>query len=233
MKNLSRSVFLVCWTMLGLHLSNDPSRSDNVSLQQEDGNISFKWGFGALTGSGKTWKFVAINRDTVLKTGDQLKMFVELNKKCFVYVIYQSSTGELELLFPSDFKQFTADYGSGKSYYIPKGQSLFTLDTPGGAEKFFLIASVERLKELESRLESYASASQSKKSELAKEVLTEIRDLKKRHKTFATLAERPISIGGNVRGDIGIGSQKRPDVADIAIEISANNFYIKTYTIDH
>lgn len=207
--------------------------ANSAIAQQEEGNIGFKWGFGVIVGSDEEQKFAPITRDTVLKTGDKLKMVVELQKGCIVYVIYQSSTGEISMLFPYNLTQFTADYATGKNYYIPKGRSPFTLDNNLGKETFYLLASSHRLTELESRFEKYKAAKDAKKSNLGKEVLTEIRNLKKRFRTFATIAERPISIGGNVRGSPGTGDVQRPDVASIAMEIWANNFYSKTFTIDH
>jgi hypothetical protein len=54
--------------------------------------------------------------------------------------------------------------------------------------------------------------------------VSEIREVKKRYRQFATLAERPVPIAGNLRG---------PDIGDLAVEITAQNFYSKTFTIEH
>jgi hypothetical protein len=82
-------------------------------------------------------------------------------------------------------------------------------------------------------LSKYNDADGAKKPAVAKDILAEVRNVRKSFKTFTTLAERPISIGGNVRG---LGKEPTgglPDVSQIATEISANNFYGKTFTIDH
>jgi hypothetical protein len=68
---------------------------------------------------------------------------------------------------------------------------------------------------------------------VAGEVITSIRDTRKKFKTSSTLGERPISIGGNVRGTKTEDKTRHPDVSDFAIEIKANNFYAKTFTLDH
>src|SRR5512139_2484611 len=101
---------------------------EKTALAQEkvDENVAFSWGFGALVGKDK--KFVPITRDTVLKTGDEMKMVVELKKECYVYLIHHSPKGEVSLLFPEDVRQFSGDYKVGKNYYIPKGRSWFELD---------------------------------------------------------------------------------------------------------
>lgn len=212
---------------------NDSSAQKAAAVQQDDENISFKWGLAALAGSGKDRKYVPINRDTVLKTGDELKMVVELKKSCFVYVVYQNSSGEISMLFPYEVSQFSTDYKTAKNYYIPKGRTWFKLDSNTGRETIYLLASVQRLSDLESLLSKYKDTTGTKKAELAKEIIGEIRNVRKRFRTFTTYAERPISIGGNVRGVTGPDEKERFDVASIAQEISANNFYGKTFTIDH
>jgi hypothetical protein len=202
------------------------------TLLQNDENIAFKWAFGALAGANK--KFVPITRDTVLKTGDEMKMYVELTKDCFVYLIYQSSKGEIDVIFPNDgFKQFTSDYKTGKPYFVPKGRDWFKLDKNTGRETFYLLGSSERLIELEALIGNYLSADNAKKPELATGIINEIRSVRKRYKSFTTLAEKPITIGGNVRGMGETVEVRRPDVTTIASQISANNFYSKIITIDH
>ena len=104
--------------------------------QKEEKNICFHWAFGAMVGSENDRRLVAITRDTTLKTGDQLKLLVELKKKCFVYLIYHSGQDELHMLFPYETSQFSKDPETGKKYYIPRGTSWFELDEKTGIETF-------------------------------------------------------------------------------------------------
>lgn len=210
------------------------SSPDTTAIAQQQGvaeNVSFVWGFGALVGKEK--KFVPITRDTALKTGDEIKMVVELKKECYVYLIHHSSKGEVSLLFPEDVRQFSGDYETGKNYYVPKGKGWFELDKNTGRESFYLLGSAERLLELEVLIGNYQSASSDEKQKIADQILTEIRSVKRKFRTFTTLAERPVTIGGNIRGVEDAGKAKRPDVTTIATEIKATNFYSKTFTIDH
>jgi hypothetical protein len=202
-----------------------------VASAQNTENVAFKWAFGALTGPTKA--FVPITRDTVLRSGDEIKMLVELVRECYVYVVYEGPNGELSLLFPYDLKQFASDYETGKNYYIPKGRSWLTFDKTAGKEKFYILASNERLTQLEALLSSYQTADKATKRDAGSKVVAEIRDVRKRFRTFTTLAEKPVTIGGNVRGVGEAAAAKRPDVADIATAITASNFYAKTFTIDH
>lgn len=203
-----------------------------VSAQEKD-NIGFEWGFGALSGSAKEPRLASVTRDTMLKSGDQVKMIVKLTKECFVYVLHEDPAGEITLRFPYDLQQFSTDYKVGKNYYIPKGRPWFQLDEKVGRETFYLLSSPTRLTDLEGLLTKYQSSPSSEKTALAKEIVSEIRNVRKRFKTFTTTAERPISIGGNVRGLDSPVAGRRPDVASITTEISANNFYGKTITVDH
>ncbi len=200
-------------------------------VQQNEANIGFNWAFGALAGKSKS--MVSIMHDTTLKSGEEIKMLVKLTKDCFVYVIHQDSRGEINLLFPYEIRQFQADYTVDKNYYIPKGRSWREFDKNTGKEVFFLIASSERLLDLEVKLGNYFSADTSKRQPIATDIVSLIRSVRKRYTTYATIAEKPLTIGGNIRGTEKVEGARRPDVATIATQISANNFYSKTITIDH
>ncbi|MEX2116673.1 MAG: DUF4384 domain-containing protein [Bacteroidota bacterium] len=220
----------------GLVFPGTVSRSSGESesrfnLQDNKENVAFRWAFGALVGKSKN--LVPITRDTTLASGDEMKMFVELKRDCFVYIIHYSAQGEIGLLFPESLRQFAGDYKVDKNYYVPKGRSWFELDKNIGKETFYLIAASERLLELEALMGEYESAPGEKKPDLAKQILAEIRDVKRKFRTFTTLAERPVTIGGNIRGVDEADKAKRPDVSSLASEISASNFYSKTFTIDH
>ena len=202
-----------------------------VFAQDAKENVAFKWAFGAITGPKKV--FVPISRDTTLLSGDDVKMYVTLDRSCFVYVIHAGPSGEITLFFPYSLKQFDADYTTGKNYYVPKGRDWVHLDKTTGKETFYLLASAERLTKLEDLLGAYQKADPANKADASQAVRTEINDVRKRFRTFTTFAEKPVTIGGNIRG-VGESVQtKRPDVADIATAVSAANFYAKTVTIDH
>jgi hypothetical protein len=222
---LFHTVFVIAVLFIGI-----TTHANGQAAQNQTENVAFRWGFGAFLAGGK---FVPITKDTTLKTGEEMKMVVELVKECFVYMIYQSSKGEFALLFPYEISQFIGDYKTGKNYFIPAGRSWFKLDKNTGRETFYLLASSERLTELEILLGNYNSADPSQKPQIASDIVKEIRETRRKFKNYATLAERPVTIGGNVRGVGKVEEVKRPDVSTIATHISATNFYSKTFTIDH
>ena len=79
-----------------------------IFAQQENGqienNVTFSWAFGAIKNTDAGPHFESITRDTVLKTGDQIKFLLRVESKCFIYLIYQSSQGDLKRYGNSTFK---------------------------------------------------------------------------------------------------------------------------------
>jgi len=201
--------------------------------QKGDDDICFRWGFGGIVRGDSGLEFVSITRDTTLKTGDSLKMFVELEKMCFVYLIYHSAHGELFTLFPYSMKQFATEYAIGKKYYIPQGDRWFELDQNVGSETFYLLASAQRLIELEALLDGYMSADPVQREELVRQILMEIRAKQKQHQRFTIAPERPVPIGGSLRRINRDDKAPLPDIETAAVGISADKFFSRTFTIDH
>jgi hypothetical protein len=211
---------VVIGTVLGLSLL-PPGLPGTVRAQaQEADNVNFLWAFEALVAEGYVTKQVPIREDMTLKTGDQLRMFVELRKPCFVYVIHHGAQGEVQLLFPYNIQQFTVDYQPAKLYGIPPADGWFRLNEQAGRETFYLVASAQRLLDLEKLLDTYAAAQPAEQPQVATNVLTELRNLIKQHRSSVPPG-RPVPIAGNMRGRIE------------GLEITASNFYSKTFTIEH
>jgi len=200
---------------------------------QNDSDVRFQWAFGILKKEADSRRFEIVNRDTVLTSGDQLKFYIQLKAPCFVYLIYHSSQGELSVLFPHRFRSLSTDSKVSEPHYIPKEDQWFELDNHVGQETFYLLASAGRLTELEALVNDYESADSSRKSLLVQQIVTRIRQLRKQHLKFKTYAERPVSVIGNLRGTEKLESSAAADLAQVAVEISADTFFSRTYTIDH
>ena len=96
-----------------------------------------------------------------------------------------------------------------------------------------MLASAQRLFDLEALINQYESAAKAKKLGLAEKITSEIRSLRKRHLKFKTYAERPVNIIGNLRGTEKAETVKTQDIAKYAVEISADTFFSRTFTIEH
>ena len=227
-------IFVFCFCVLSLSPISHAQTTEQAApaVQQDVPNVNFEWAFGALIGTDK--QFVSITHDTVLNSTEEIKMMVKLNKDCYVYLIHYGSQGEVDLLFPYTLGQLQSDYSSEKNYYVPKGRNWIVLDKNPGKEIFFLVASSERLLDLEAKVGEYLGVTDdAKRKPLADNVVTEIRTIRRHYASFATLTEKPLTIGGNVRALDEKKENHRPDVADFSIAITAKNFYSKTFTIDH
>jgi hypothetical protein len=217
--------------VFGLTFGSGLAAAQQKSEQEE--SIQFLWAFGAIKKGEGEQKLIPIARDTALKSGDQIKFFVKLEKGCFVYLIYHSSQGEVNVLFPYRFEQWSSAYPKRAQYYIPQGLEWFELDEHVGQETFYLLASAKRLHDLEALINKYETADPAKKPELAKKALKEIRMLIRENRKFKSFAEKPVTIMGHLRGSEKVEAKGTPDVRSLAMEISGKNFYSRTFTIDH
>jgi Domain of unknown function (DUF4384) len=203
------------------------------NIQSEKQNIYFQWAFGALKVKDSGHVLIPISKDTTLESGDKWKIFIELQNDCFVYLIHQSSHDSLAMLFPRNLQEFDKGHNILGENYIPPGNQWVDLDQHAGIETFYLLASDQRLDHLESLFSQYGSAQPIQKEELKQKILTEIKNLLWQHRDFKKHAERPVPIIGSLRGTGEVDRSDSFDVADLAIEISAQNFYSKVITIDH
>jgi len=233
-----KRIHLVLVTLIMTIFSIGIFKSQTVIFAQQakgqaENNVTFQWAFGAIRNTDNGPQFEAITRDTVMKSGDQIKLFLRVENKCFVYLIYQSSQGDLSVLFPYRFKLLDNGYQISRNYYIPKGDQWFELDEYTGTEKFYLFAAANRLVELEDLINEYESADKSNKITIGKKIILETRRLRKKHRKFKSQAEKPVTIIGQMRGTEKTKTAGLKDIADYALEISTNNFFIRTFTIDH
>jgi hypothetical protein len=210
----------ICLCVVILHLMVPGLPSTAKAQAPDDDNVNFVWAFEALVMEGNMTKQVPIKEDITLKTGDQLKMFVELRKPCFVYVIHHGAQGEIQRLFPYDTQQFTTDYQTSKVYKIPPDDARFRVNEQVGRETFYLLASAQRLTDLEKLLETYTAAQPAEQAQAATNVLAEIRNMIKQYRS-SVQPGRPVPIAGNMRRGVE------------GVEISAPKFYSKTFTIEH
>jgi hypothetical protein len=64
-------------------------------------------------------------------------------------------------------------------------------------------------------------------------ILDEIKGLRQKHRQLSAPAEKPVRIGGSVRGQLPSGAPVVPDVTPLAAEVTAPGFYSRTFSIDH
>lgn len=196
------------------------------------GDIGFIYAFGAYVGPQGKGKVISVQNETTLRAGDRLKLFFEPKSDQYLYLLYLNSQGELTALFPAAAQP--AKVVRGTQVFIPTGNNWFELDAHPGQEKFFLIATAERL----DRLEELCARHTARKDKAgmqasADEILDEIKRLRQRNKQLSTPAEKPVRIGGSVRGEKPSSAPAVPDITALAAEVTAPGFYTRTFSIEH
>ncbi len=161
-----------------------------------------------------------------------MKMMVEPIRPCYIYLLYERDGEDLSLLFPGDFSLFKDPLAPGKRIYLPDGNQWFTLDNQTGIEKFHLLVSTTRRMDFESLIMNFKQGTAADKITHMNQVTTHLRDLKKEQLRLAKTAERPIQIGGGFR-DVDSTQLITSDISLLSTEINGQDFYIKTYSIEH
>ncbi|MFH1981676.1 MAG: DUF4384 domain-containing protein [Pseudomonadota bacterium] len=201
---------------------------------EDDMPIRFRYAFVAFNPSPAGGELVPITQDTALASGDYFKFYIEKDAPCHIYLVYLSAEKEIHLLFPTNFSQGTPPPEVAVPYYVPHGKHWFRLDTNTGEERFYLLASSDRLIALEELFTGLATATDDADKDLLRvKIKGEIRRLRWENRNFQRAAERPVAIMGQLRGLPGNDMPPPQKVSDLATMISSQNFYSKAFTIDH
>lgn len=192
------------------------------------------WAFGAMQTSSRQPRAVPVTSGMVLRSGDKLKMMIRIRDKCFVYLIHKDSQGNFSMLFPYSPRLFDVACRVDRNYYVPEGDAWFQLDTKTGKETFYLIASDQRLLDIEYTYQQYVSSKGAKdKQNLAGEMLSELDGLSLHHFASSSRAGESSGQGNLVRGFERAEGADPTDITGLAREISFNNIYSQTFIIDH
>jgi hypothetical protein len=214
-----------------LLLSSSPTPA--VAAGKEKADLKFWWAFGALRGPAGSPKVEPIAQKSVLKSGDKLRIMIELQRKCFVYVIHHNAQGDVSMLFPYSLKQFDTDYQTARKYYVPKGEAWFQLDDKMGSETFYLIASDQRLLDVEFLYNRYVTAEPSKRGDLAGQMIAEINGIKEQHLASSGQGEVLAKSEDLHRGFERATGADPTDIAALAKGIAFTNTYTETFVIEH
>ena len=107
---------------------------ETQSPAAEEHKIRLQWAFGALTGPPDAPQLLSIEEKAVLHSGDRMKIFLQPLTDCHLYLVYQSSQGEMVVMLPV--------HGSGSHvaanarFTLPQGADWFRLDAVTGLEMF-------------------------------------------------------------------------------------------------
>jgi hypothetical protein len=190
-----------------------------VFAQVRPEHVSFQWTLAVQVESEGKNSFAPLLRDTTLRKGSKLKLFIRLESESFVYVFRDAGKGNMELLFPKSIER--RDYKRGQDYFIPASNSFLEIGKTDTMETFYLLASSTRLVALEEVMLRYLQGNSDKEGHNS--VVSEISKLRREYVSLSKPAERPISIAGTVRGI--------DDVARLAMKVEAEKLFLKSIRI--
>jgi hypothetical protein len=215
-------VILALGLSAGADAQSRPGRSE----------LHFLYAFGAQTGVQAGGKIIPVQNETTLRSGDRLKLFVEPKTELYFYLMHLSSQGDLTPLFPVDSKP--ARIAPGSQIFLPEGSQWFELDAHPGPEQFFMLVSAERLERLEELCGRHLTLKDKSEAQSSADAIqNEIKRLRQQYRQLSAPAEKPVRIGGSVRGQQPSSSPAVPDITPLAAEVTAPGFYSRTFSIDH
>jgi hypothetical protein len=184
--------------------------------------IALRWALGAR--GAESDELRAIAEDTRLERGTRLKFLVEPLSPAALYLILLDSSGDLHVLH----RAWTPAKGGGGRAHVPAGAQWFEVDDTSGLETFFLLAASEPLADLERLLDDLAAGDAAARQALGPRIVAEIRRQQQAHREFSRPVEKPVMIGGKVRG-----APEVEQLGQLAVEVTAERFFSKTITIEH
>lgn len=199
------------------------------SVEDNGQELSFKWAIILVDNKGERGT-LSITKNTTIFSGDSLSIFIQPEEKAYVYLYLIDSGDKLQMLFPASIEDFDDNYGFGKGYRIPGKGRWLTIDQHKGTETFFLLASAERNRHLESLTMEHKNASGHSRETAKRKVVSEIKNVKRRLSRLTTIAEKPIPIMGTMRGS---GESEEISISSYAMDVKATNFYSKTIRLEH
>jgi len=170
-----------------------------------------RFGLVFWASKGQPTEFQVIRDRATLKSGTKVGMIIERDGSCHVYIVYKDAAGKVFVLTPEPGRSAKAE-GVDRLFENP-------LDTTVGLEHFHVIASIDPLTELESKLEAVRSGKDDGTA-----LMVEVNRLRTEHEDTTAAASRPVPIGGRMRGT-------SPE--DEAMQYDVRSVICYTFTIDH
>lgn len=172
--------------------------------------LSWKMAF-LKTQEGKT-ESIPYTRPLKLQNGDEFQLYISPEKSCWVMVLYEDTSGDLQPLF-------NAKAAAGQEILLPgKGQK-FKVSPPKGSEKLHVLVSLDQPTALVKKLADLPLNSS--------EVLDDLADLKAAQAKLAEAAEKPVPMGGVLR------STKDDLEATKPTQFTGQEKYVRTIRFDH
>jgi len=111
-RNLSQ-----CCVWLFILVCTVSAPTAHAQSPSQTGDMQFLFAFGAVTGPEGKQKLIAVQNETLLRSGDRLKIFIEPKSSVHVYLLHLSAEGEIVFLYPGEGQ--SASMLPGVAMHIP------------------------------------------------------------------------------------------------------------------
>lgn len=227
MKVLSRSMLFVYISAILLAAT----AFNTLAEEAPPDVLEVRWVMAGIEKDAEPASPISISPEATLRTGDKIKMYLKAVHRCFFYLFYHNPEGQLRLIYPDSLP--SEGLASGTQLTVPQGDRWFELDEQTGTETFHVLVSPTPLHSIETLYEDYRKRA-SENGHSAARIIRAIERLRNQQRPLTSKAERPLSIGGTIRGASNTGVETMKDRLDrLAENITIANVFCRTYTIEH
>ena len=194
-----------------------------TSTAAHGADVSFRWAI--LADKGKGMQPLDFSGTPIVHSGTALQIYIEHESNCHIYMFLLDSSNELTPLYPAEPGYYNYGFTRGPRF-IPPGDQSFSFVPPAGMETIYLIASEERLFQVERLTQEFTEHSNymGQQKLLLSEIETFIRDIEKKSRS----REGREKVTKKTRTAEGI---KKSEF--IATEVDASDAYGRKLLIDH
>ena len=223
------------WKMLGMLcfaivlLAGSVLTTHAQDSSSED--IAVRWVMAGIPKDADPSRPISVSPEARMASGDRIKMYLSTRRKCFFYLFHQGPEGVLRLLFPAALP--SRGLPGGTRLTVPQGEQWFELDGQTGTETFHVLVSPAPLEAIETLYQDYVQHADRNGPSLTR-LLSAFEQLRRQQRPLTSKAERPLSIGGTIRGASEPGAGATEVQMDrLAEDIATRNVFCRTYTIEH
>jgi len=187
-------------------------------------DVEFRWAI--LADSSEGMRPLDFSGPPIVFSGTALQLYIEHLNNCHLYLFLLDSGGELTPIYPAESGYYDYGFPRGPKLVPPADQS-FTFVPPAGTETLLLIASAERLFQLEELTSIFQkNPGWPEQQKLLLEMIDGL--IAKGDEAKSRKAEDQEKVTIKYTTDAGI--QQRTFVAT---EVDSKNFYGRKLLIDH
>lgn len=193
--------------------------------------IEVSWVLAGMESDADPPYMTNIPTKAALRTGDKIKMYLKTHRKCFFYIFHQTSGGRMLLLFPPSLP--SEAIASGVQLTIPEGDKWFQLNNQAGTESFHVLIAHAALRTIETFYEAHRQDTEDNGLSTVR-LLLMIEQLRNDQRPLTSNAERPLAVGGTLRGGEAINTEATLEQLDrLAEYINTSKVFCRTYMIEH